>query len=98
MKRVGRRGVILSLPDSSRAWTFCIHIPFYGDMKWLFKLPQIRRRAHEFDGQHYWEIDKKHFALRRIVKDICSAGLALENIYRKIFEHPYHRFFVLRST
>ncbi len=94
MTRVTSMMVLLSLPDSTPAFSFSFHIPKLGNVKWMLELPLALE--HKFDGQHYWEIGKRHYPLARIVQDIRSAGLRIENTYR-VLERPYHRIFVLRK-
>ena len=49
-----------------------------------------------FDGEHYWEIGKAGYPLNKIIKDIQKTGFKIEKTYR-IFENPYHRFFILKK-
>jgi hypothetical protein len=63
----------------------------------LIFLPQIRKPIHSFDGEHYWEIGKAGYPLKRIISDIERQGMEIIKTYR-VFESPYHRFFVLRET
>ncbi|MBI3962465.1 MAG: hypothetical protein HY335_06920 [Deinococcus sp.] len=73
-----------------------IQIPRRGDFKRLITLPRLRAPVHEHDGQHYWEISKAGYALRRVLGDMRAAGFQVVKTYR-VFENPYHRFFVLRK-
>lgn len=91
--RVCRRSAIISLPDARRA--FRVHIPILVRQK-VVKLPQFCREEHEFDGEHYWEINKKGFALRAIMSSILRAGFHIEVTYRP-WEAKQHRFFRLRK-
>lgn len=92
--RVSMRNALLSLPDSTRACRFDVQIPKLGELKRLILLPQLRAPAHQFDGEHYWEIGKASYALRRVMHDIGEAEFHIVKTYR-VFEMPYHRFFVL---
>ena len=49
---------------------------------------------NNFEEEHYWEIGKVSYPLNKITKDIEGAGFKIIKTYR-IFENPYHRFFVL---
>lgn len=51
---------------------------------------------NKFNGEHYWEIGKAGYPLSKITKDIEKAGFKIIKTYR-IFENPYHRFFVLKK-
>jgi SAM-dependent methyltransferase len=94
LHRVSKKYSVLSLPDASLVYRLCIQIPKIGDFKKLVPLPQLKVPKHEFDGQHYWEIGKADFHLHRILKDMEKAGFYIMKTYR-VFEIPYHRFFVL---
>ena len=96
ISRVSKQHVILSLPDVNRVYRIYIYIPKVGEIKRLLPLPRIRKPIHKFDGQHYWEIGKAGYSLKRVVGDMQKEGLQLERTYR-VFEHPYHRFFILRK-
>ncbi|PYS54848.1 MAG: SAM-dependent methyltransferase [Acidobacteria bacterium] len=92
MVRVSRRHVVISLPDARTVWRYQAHVPKFGSRQFLLPRPQLRAHAHEFDGQHYWEINKRGYPLTRVIADF-SSGLRLVKTYR-VHENPYHRFFV----
>jgi ubiquinone/menaquinone biosynthesis C-methylase UbiE len=92
MVRVSRRHVVISLPDARPVWPYWIHIPKFGNLALLFPRPIMKQPEHVFDGEHHWEINKKGYGLGRVIKDfgrLCQ----LTKTYR-VFENPYHRFFV----
>lgn len=95
MVRVSRCHVIISLPDARPVWPYRLHIPKLGTFSLLFPRPFLTQREHVFDGEHYWEINKKGYALPRIV---CNLGrlCPLVKTYR-VFEDPYYRFFVFKK-
>jgi 2-polyprenyl-3-methyl-5-hydroxy-6-metoxy-1,4-benzoquinol methylase len=101
MCRVADECVIISLPDC--AWIFKSRI-----IKKLVNFTQLKRfiysayfpvfmqKKHIFDGQHYWELNKKNYELKRVCEDLSSlaAGkFVLKKTFR-VSENPYHRFFV----
>ncbi len=94
--RVSRAYAILSLPDVNRVYRLNVQIPKIGEVKWLIPLPRLRKPAHNFDGEHYWEIGKAGYSLSKIINEIQKAGFKIEKTYR-VFENPYHRFFILRK-
>jgi hypothetical protein len=94
--RVTSRYAILSLPDSTRAYRLDIQIPKVGELKRLIQLPRLKPPVHEFDGEHYWEIGKAGYPLWKIIIEIKNAKFKIEKTYR-VFEMPYHRFFVLEK-
>jgi len=73
-----------------------LQIPKIGEIKWLIPLPRLRKPAHNFDGEHYWEIGKTGYSLHKIVNDIQNTGFKIEKTYR-VFENPYHRSFILKK-
>lgn len=94
--RITRKFAIISLPDAEPAYRFLVTLPILGEISKMLTVPRMRKPVHEFDGQHYWEIGKHGYPLRKIVADIESAGLRMESTYR-IFENPRHRFMVLKK-
>ncbi len=73
-----------------------MQIPKIGEIKKLIPLPRLKKTIHKFGGEHYWEIGKIGYPLDRITNNIKKKGFNIERTYR-IFEHPYHRFFILRK-
>lgn len=65
MVRVSRRHIVISLPDAKAVWRYTAHIPKLGVFDWLVPRPFAQTQAHTFDGEHYWEINKKGYGLRR---------------------------------
>lgn len=94
--RVSTKYATLSLPDCTRAYRLELQIPKIGDLKFLISLPRLEAPVHIFNGEHYWEIGKAGYPLRRILNDIEMVGFKLIKSYR-VFEVPRHRFFILRK-
>ena len=92
MARVSRSHVIISLPDARPVWHYQLHIPKLGPWDFFIPRPLLKAPVHEFDGEHYWEINKQGYPLARVIADF-SKCLRLIKTYR-VFEHSYHRFFV----
>jgi SAM-dependent methyltransferase len=95
--RVTRHSVILSLPDANYFYRIYIHVPKIKEIKKLVPLPRIKTPIHKFNGEHYWEIGKAGYPLKKIITDIQTPQLRLERTFR-VYEIPYHRFFILRKT
>jgi SAM-dependent methyltransferase len=94
MSRVARKAVIVSLPDAKRCIPVSVRLPTIGSIYWHIPRPSLRTGTHQFNGQHYWEVNKAGNKLRRVSD-------ALQKVTRKplrktfrVPEHPYHRFFV----
>lgn len=94
--RVSNSFAVLSTPDVSRVYRFSVGVPFIGEIKRLIPLPRLRKSVHNFDGQHYWEIGKAGYPLQRVTDEIRGSGFEIKKTFR-VFEKPYHRFFILRK-
>jgi len=94
--RVSKSYAILSLPDASRVYRMYLQIPKIGTFKRLILLPRLKNPIHKFNGEHYWEIGKAGYPLSKITKDIEKVRFNIKKTYR-IFENPYHRFFILKK-
>ncbi len=92
--RVSRLHAVLSLPDRTRAYRLDVQIPKIGEFKMLVPFPRLKAPVHRFDGQHFWEIGKAGYPLRKVTNEIQRAGFEIKKTYR-VFEMPYHRFFIL---
>jgi hypothetical protein len=90
LARVARRWVLLSLPDVTPLFGLQLRVK-WGKLQLLRDLPSVLPRKHEFDGQHYWEIGKRGYPLREVLRTVRSEGLRIEKQFR-VFEIPYHRF------
>ncbi|MFZ2268822.1 MAG: class I SAM-dependent methyltransferase [Azonexus sp.] len=95
MARVCRKHVIISLPDAKHIWRYQFHVPKIGPMDFLIPRPSFGEQTHKFDGEHYWEINKKGYGLDRVTRDFSSICRLIKT-YR-VSENPYHRFFVFEK-
>ncbi len=94
--RVSQKHAIISLPDCTLAYRFCLSIPKIGMINKLIPVPRFKAPQHVFNGQHYWEIGKAGYPLNKIINDIQKTGFDVERTYR-LFENPGHRFFILKK-
>ncbi len=90
MVRVSRRHVVISLPDARPVWRYLVHVPKFGARDFLVPRPQLNARVHKFDGEHYWEINKRGYLLSNVITDF-SKRIRLVKTYR-VPENPSHRF------
>jgi SAM-dependent methyltransferase len=98
LARVAKTHVVISLPDVAPYWQFILSIPWLGSRSYLFPIPLYMRKGHTFDGEHYWEINKKGYKLGNVIEALEKSGkLKLLSTFR-VFEKPYHRFFILRKN
>jgi 2-polyprenyl-3-methyl-5-hydroxy-6-metoxy-1,4-benzoquinol methylase len=68
--RVCSHYTMVSLPDRNRVYRFNLQILKLGEIKKLISLSRLKKKTHNFDGQHYWEIGKKEYLLSKIMSDI----------------------------
>ncbi len=97
INRVTSRYAIISLPDVSRHYRLLITLPFIGKIEHMIHVPRYTNPEHSYDGEHYWEIGKKGYPLRRVLEDLREQAFSVEKTYR-VFEYPYHRFFILKKN
>ncbi len=95
IKRVAKRYIVISLPDAKPRWHYSFYIPKFGVKNFYINRPTFGIVKHIFDGEHYWEINKKGYSLKSFLKLMHKLGLELITTYR-VPEFTYHRFFVLR--
>lgn len=91
--RMCRKYTLISLPDARPA--FRIHIPFVLRER-VIPYPFYKAQTHEFNGEHYWEINKKGFPLSAIISKMTGAGFTVEKSFRN-WGKSDHRFFRLHK-
>lgn len=94
--RVSNSFAVLSTRDVSRVYHFNVGVPLIGEIKRLIPLPNLRKPTHNFDGQHYWEIGKAGYPLKRVMAEMQNVGFQVVRTYR-VFEKYQHGFFVLKK-
>ncbi|MEI6267749.1 MAG: class I SAM-dependent methyltransferase [Methylococcaceae bacterium] len=94
MVRVCKHHVIISLPDARPMWRYQIHVPKLGPLDFLLPRPQIKSPVHKFDGEHYWELNKRGYSVTKIITDFTK-HINLVRSYH-VPENPSHRFFIFR--
>lgn len=96
LSRVSSGFVMVSLPDATHAFRFAVTLPRMGYVQKVISIPFFFAPKRPYAKSHQWEIGIKYYPLKRIEADIKKAGLQLVKTYR-VYENPYHRFFVLRK-
>lgn len=96
LTRVARRWVLLSLPDVSPYLRLDFELGRFS-VHGIRTLPSLRPRPHVFDGEHYWEIGKRGYPLRRVRQEIRRASLVIESEFR-VPELPYFHFLSCRVS
>jgi SAM-dependent methyltransferase len=92
LRRVTRRGLVLSLPDRGRCSTLLPHL--FGRRE-VLSLPNFWLRAASSNPEHYWEINIPGNRLYSIQNAIDMAGFKTERTFR-VWELPSHRFWRLK--
>lgn len=96
MVRVSKRYIVISLPDVQKLWPYSFYIPKIGSISFKIKKPGFKPSDHEFDGQHYWELNKKGFSVEYVISEfIKNKKIKLKNNFR-VDENPYHHFFIFK--
>lgn len=93
--RVSRLGVVISLPEFGNA-SLALALPYMRKIRIAVPRAFPFRRKHKFDGQHYWEINKRGYPRARIINTFQKAGLNCEKTWLNPY-NPYHRFFIFRK-
>lgn len=97
MCRISRKAVVISLPDVKTSWASTLSIPKLGVFRFVLVRPGFKPRAHKFDGEHYWEINKENYQLKRIISEIKKVTPnCLVRTFR-VHENQYHRFFIIKK-
>jgi 2-polyprenyl-3-methyl-5-hydroxy-6-metoxy-1,4-benzoquinol methylase len=91
LRRVIRRGLVLSLPDRGRYSTL---LPRLFRRKVVVSLPNIYLKPWVFNGEHFRELNTRGHRLRVVQDVIDKVGLKTERIFR-VWELPIHRFWRL---
>lgn len=98
MARVSRKHVIISLPDAYKLWRYLVTLPKLGEFQFTIPRPFFKPRTHKFNGEHYWEINKAGYPVKRIINELSQAGsVTLKKNYR-VPELSYHRFLVFEKA
>lgn len=97
MTRVANSYVVISLPNAARGWPVSITLPKLGQLKFIIPRLRFKLPIHEFDGEHFWEINKAGFSLNKVLKEFeVITSLNLVKTF-KVHENPYHQFFVYKK-
>lgn len=94
IKRVTKGGAVISLPHFGPAIRFLFKLPLLPEIKFMIKLPYPKK--HVYKGEHYWEIGKRNYHVKKIKSDMKNTRFIIEKDYL-IFENPLHHFFILKK-
>lgn len=93
--RVSTRRVVVSLPHPGWVFSLEIKLPILPRLTLLFQIPFFWQE-HRFNGEHYWELGKKGYPVRRFVACAKDAGLRLISTHKHA-DDPVHRLFVFEK-
>lgn len=94
--RISRKFAVITIPHFSltNLYLGIKLIPFIPKAQISLKIDLPIK--HKFLGEHYWEIGKGNYPLKRIKAHFEKAGFKLENDYYP-HENPKHHFFILKK-
>jgi ubiquinone/menaquinone biosynthesis C-methylase UbiE len=91
LARVARKKVLISVPHFGPPLKLSFKLPFLPEIAVAFKIPVPL--THTFNGQHYWELGKKGYSVKRF-RQCLEEKFVIEKEFVP-FENQYHHFFVL---
>jgi SAM-dependent methyltransferase len=83
--------LVLSLPNAGFYVQLAARLPKLR-VGHLVPVPFLRARHHPRDSQHYWEIERRGYALGK-VRGAIERHFAVVRMFRPQ-ENPYHQFFI----
>ncbi len=105
--RVSSRAVVISIPDQRPVFRIFAHspsrtlirrlVPVPGFLRWLWKSPSAVVDPSDHRTYHHWEIGAPGYTLSKLTDKLIATGFTISKQYR-LFENPYHHFFVLHKT
>lgn len=96
LHRVSNKYVLISLPDRTKYFRLDINIYPIIAKRICFTIPYFIPSKHVFDGEHYWEIGKKGFSLKKVKRLFTMNYFKILKEYR-VPEKPLHRIFILEK-
>lgn len=93
MKRVSKKYVFISLPQFGPSLELLFKFPFIKRIRLAGKISHAPK--HVFNGQHYWEIGKKGYSVKKI-KKLMQKHFNIIDEYVP-FENQYHRFYIMEK-
>lgn len=94
--RVTKRYAVITLPHSGYTFSFSWKIPLLSSQRWIFKIPHFWKK-HNFNGEHYWEMGKLGFPVRRIKNLLRRSGFKILKS-KTDPEDPAHWAFLLEKV
>lgn len=93
--RVSKKYAVISLPDARKTlFNYYFKAPFFNACEHLYKISSFKR--HKFDGQHYWELGKLAYEMKKIKNDIIMSGWNIKKCFTP-YDVPTKIFFLLEK-
>jgi len=92
LRRVSTKHVVISLPHPGWVFSLSVKLPLLPYLTFFFQIPFFWQ-THRFNGEHYWELGKRGYPVKRFVDCARTQGLALVQSV-KYSDDPVHRLFV----
>mgnify|MGYP001587874160 FL=1 len=96
IRRVSKKYAVITFPHSGYTFSFSWKVPLLPPQRWIFKIPHFWKK-HVFNGEHYWELGKRGFPVRRVKKLLQSSGFKVIKSGTDP-EDPAHWAFLLESV
>jgi|SRR3989338_1086980 len=96
MRRVSSRYVFLSLPHWGYTFYWIFKVPLIKQISVFLKFHGVLKNKFEFDGEHYWEIGRRGYPLRKIKAILRDSDLKILKDYINP-DSPFHHFFILEK-
>lgn len=93
--RVTKSFALVGLPHAGAVFSFGFKLPLLRRFDYVWKLPFFWKK-HQFQGEHYWELGKRGFAVSRIKKLFKAQGFTICKA-RLYADDPAHYFFILEK-
>lgn len=90
--RVAKSHAIISVPHPGYIFSIAYKVPLLPKIALLGRIPFFWK-THAFNGEHYWELGKRGYSVRRFLACAREAGLELVK-HTSYADDPAHRFFL----
>lgn len=94
LKRVAKKGVVISVPDAKPIYSSQVMLPRYGKRQFWIPRPFAKEIPLPVNGEHHWELNRKGYEIDKVMDVITSQDYKIKSQYR-VPENAYHHFFVL---
>lgn len=98
LHRISKKYVFISIPYSSAAFELLFKFPLINSLfkkpflNLFFRIPHFFKKI-EFSGEHYWEMGRKNYSIKKI-RMTFKKYFKIQKEIRPILNH-YHYFFIL---